>query len=132
MNATTGSKAAILLLSMLATAPAVAANCDKAISQADINTCFGKDFATADKTLNTLYQQLMKKLEPEDQKLLQNAQRSWISFRDKHCAFVSNTVSGGSIYPTIFSGCATKVTVQRSQQLRARLYCQDGDMGCGS
>ena len=132
MNISRGCKATLALLSMCVAMPALAANCDKAITQADINACFGKDFATADKTLNGLYQQLMKKLEPEDQKLLQDAQRSWIAFRDKHCAFVSNPVSGGSIYPTIFAGCATKVTVQRSQQLRARLNCQEGDMGCGS
>lgn len=96
------------------------------------DNCFGSDLATADKILNGTYQKLMQKLRPADQKLLRDAQRAWLSFRDKHCAFVANPNSGSSIYPSIVSACATKVTVQRSRQLSTRLHCQEGDMGCGS
>ena len=126
--------AKLILPTLLACAavPAFAADCSTKISQAEITACFGDNFAAADKTLNTLYQRLMKKLEPEDAKLLQDAQRSWISFRDKHCAFVSNPSSGGSIYPSVFSSCAASVTASRVRQLRDKLNCQEGDTGCGS
>lgn len=132
MNLPKGLKAGLLLLSVAMAAPALAADCSNAVTQADIDQCFGSNYAAADKILNNLYQQLMKKLGPQDRAMLQDAQRTWVSFRDKHCAFVANPAAGGSIYPTIVSGCATTVTVQRSKQLRERLYCQEGDNGCGS
>lgn len=122
----------VMLPLLMAAAPALGADCADKKTQSEMNACFNGSFASADKTLNTLYQRLMKKLEPADAKLLQDAQRSWISFRDKHCAFVANPNSGGSIYPTIFASCATTVTATRAAQLRDRLYCQEGDMGCGS
>lgn len=112
--------------------PALAADCSRAVTQAEIDTCFGSDFTSADKAMNGIYQKLMQKLAPADQKLLRDAQRAWLPFRDKHCAFVANPNSGGSIYASIVAACATTVTVQRSRQLNARLHCQEGDMGCGS
>lgn len=132
MSAPLARRMAMVLLLAIPAVPAAAADCADRKTQADMNACIKGDFASADKTLNTLYQRLMKKLEPEDAKLLQDAQRSWITFRDKHCAFVANPNSGGSIYPTIFASCAASVTATRAQQLRGRLYCQEGDMGCGS
>ncbi|MCG2839704.1 lysozyme inhibitor LprI family protein [Sandaracinobacter sp. RS1-74] len=132
MSASFARRMALALLLAIPAAPALAADCADSKTQAAMNACIKGDFASADKTLNTLYQRLLKKLEPEDAKLLQAAQRSWISFRDKHCAFVANPNSGGSIYPTVFASCAASVTTTRAAQLRGRLYCQEGDMGCGS
>lgn len=120
------------LLLTLAAAPAFAADCTSAKTQAEMNACFDGDFAKADKTLNILYQRLIKKLDPKEAKMLQDAQRSWIAFRDKHCAFVANPNAGGSIYPTIFSACAAGVTATRASQLRDKLNCGEGEMGCGS
>lgn len=120
------------LLLTLAAAPAFAADCTNAMTQAQMNACFGGDFAKADKTLNILYQRLMKKLDAKEAKMLQDAQRSWIAFRDKHCAFVANPNAGGSIYPTIFAACAAGVTADRASQLRDKLNCAEGDTGCGS
>ncbi|WP_181159954.1 lysozyme inhibitor LprI family protein [Sandaracinobacter neustonicus] len=127
----TGKLILPLLLACTAT-PLFAADCTTKKTQAEMTDCFGSNFAAADKALNSYYQRLMKTLQPEDAKLLQEAQRSWISFRDKHCAFVSNPASGGSIYASVFASCATSATVARVVQLRGRLNCQEGDMGCGS
>lgn len=125
-------KRTIAVLLCLLTGPALAADCADQPSQAAMTACFKGDFKTADTALNTLYQRLTKSLEADDRKMLQDAQRSWIAFRDKHCAFVANPNVGGSIYSTIVSDCTTKATAARAEQLRARLHCQEGDMGCGS
>ncbi len=125
---------AVLLCTLHAagTTAASAADCTRAVTQAEIDSCFGSNFATADKKLNQIYQQLIKSLQPQEQQMLRDAQRTWVAFRDKHCAFVANPNQGGSIYPSIVDACATKQTVLRSQQLNAKLHCAEGDMGCGS
>ena len=132
MNPLKSDMAVFALLVAFAATPALAADCADAMTQTDMTTCFNDNFVVADKTLNTLYQRLMKTLEPDDRKMLQDAQRAWISFRDKHCAFVANPNAGGTIYPSIVSACATQATAVRAGQLRDRLQCQEGDMGCGS
>ena len=120
------------LVMAMAAAPSLGADCADKGTQGEMNACFNGDFAVADKTLNTLYQRLMRKLGPADAGRLRDAQRTWIGFRDKHCAFVANPNKGGSIYPAIFAGCAAAVTATRAAQLHDRLHCQEGDMGCGS
>ena len=132
MGAVRTGKVMLVLSLAMVSAPALSADCADKKTQTEMNNCFNGSFSAADRALNTLYQRLMKKLEPNDAKLFQEAQRSWVAFRDKHCAFVASPNSGGSLYPTVFAGCAATVTATRAAQLHDRLYCQEGDSGCGS
>ena len=66
----------------------------------------------------------------EGKKLLQAAQRAWISFRDAECAFSTNDSKGGSIYPMLMSNCLEELTADRTKQLRTYLDCEEGDMSC--
>ena len=118
-----------LLLSPLANATV---DCANASDQATMNQCAGQDFKAADKELNTVYQQITGRLKDnlDGKKLLISAQRAWIGFRDAECKFSASGVTGGSVYPLIYSNCMTAVTKVRVEALKQYLKCEEGDMSC--
>jgi len=80
------------------------------------------EFAKADKELNTVYNQLKSKLEPEDKKALVNAQKAWLTFRDLNCKFVSKEDSeGGAIATKMKVDCLTQSTLERVKELKELL-----------
>lgn len=70
------------------------------------------------------------KSNPDSKKLLIEAQRSWIAFRDAECKFSSAGVEGGSVYPLIYSTCVTELTKARVETFKNYLKCQEGDLSC--
>ncbi|VVN11796.1 lysozyme inhibitor LprI family protein [Pseudomonas fluorescens] len=109
-----------------------AVDCANASAQATMNQCAGQEFKAADKELNTLYQQITGRLKdnPDGKKLLVSAQRAWLGFRDAECKFSSSGVTGGSVYPWVYSSCLTGVTKVRVEALKQYLKCEEGDMSC--
>lgn len=109
-----------------------AVDCANASDQATMNQCAGQDFKAADKELNTVYQQIIGRLKdnPDGKKLLVSAQRAWLGFRDAECKFSSSGVTGGSVYPWVYSSCLTGVTKARVESLKQYLKCEEGDMSC--
>ncbi|MBF6037112.1 lysozyme inhibitor LprI family protein [Pseudomonas sp. P155] len=109
-----------------------AVDCANASDQATMNQCAGQDFKAADKELNTVYQQITGRLKdnPDGKKLLVSAQRAWLGFRDAECKFSSSGVTGGSVYPWVYSSCLTGVTKLRVESLKQYLKCEEGDMSC--
>ncbi|WP_460100979.1 lysozyme inhibitor LprI family protein [Pseudomonas sp. H3_C08] len=109
-----------------------AVDCANASDQATMNQCAGQDFKAADKELNTVYQQIIGRLKdnPDGKKLLVSAQRAWLGFRDAECKFSSSGVTGGSVYPWVYSSCLTGVTKLRVESLKQYLKCEEGDMSC--
>jgi uncharacterized protein YecT (DUF1311 family) len=109
-----------------------AVDCANANDQATMNQCAGQDFKAADKELNTVYQQITGRLKdnPDGKKLLVSAQRAWLGFRDAECKFSSSGVTGGSVYPWVYSSCLTGVTKVRVEALKQYLKCEEGDMSC--
>ena len=75
-------------------------------------------YKNADKKLNQVYQQLLPKLSRSRKQKLIAAQLAWIKFRDVSCEFERSEYEGGSIAPTIYSGCVEQATKQRTQQLQ--------------
>ncbi|MGT2468229.1 lysozyme inhibitor LprI family protein [Mesorhizobium atlanticum] len=55
--------------------------------RADLAICRTANAASADAGLNAVYKALAARLAPADLKRLRDAQRAWIPFRDKECAF---------------------------------------------
>ncbi|MGH8173869.1 MAG: lysozyme inhibitor LprI family protein [Rhodanobacteraceae bacterium] len=86
--------------------------------------------ADADAELNATYAALMAKLDAPNQARLRDAQRAWIAFRDKECAFRSQGSDAGSIGPTAIAGCVTELTAARTVELKAQLDCPEGDVAC--
>ena len=80
--------------------------------------CASDEYAIADKKLNQTYQKLISQLSPERKQRLIEAQRAWISFRDKTCRFEASEVLGGSAEPLFLTHCLTKVTQQRVQDFQ--------------
>jgi uncharacterized protein YecT (DUF1311 family) len=109
-----------------------AVDCANASDQATMNQCAGQEYKAADKELNAVYQQITARLKDnaEGKKLLVNAQRAWIGFRDAECNFSASGVAGGSVYPLIYSNCMTSVTKVRTEALKQYLKCEEGDLSC--
>jgi uncharacterized protein YecT (DUF1311 family) len=109
--------------------------CDRSDeSQTGMNICAAADYKAADAKLNKAYGEMMKRLsdDAEGRKLLQAAQRAWIAFRDAQCAFSAKDSKGGSIYPMLISECLAELTTARTEQLKADLGCQEGDVSCSA
>ena len=89
-------------------------------------------YKAADAKLNQAYQQITAKLkdDPKTKKLLVEAQRSWLRFRDAECALRTSTVEGGSAYPMVMEGCLADLTADRVKELTYYLSCEEGDLSC--
>ncbi len=61
---------------------------EKDSSTAGMINCSNKAYDMWDKELNKVYQELIKKLSPEERKLLIESQRQWIRFRDAEFKFI--------------------------------------------
>ncbi|MBZ9861554.1 MULTISPECIES: lysozyme inhibitor LprI family protein [unclassified Mesorhizobium] len=120
-------------LTMLPTTPAARAatiDCAAAKTQADLATCTAANAASADAGLNAVYKELAGRLAPTDLKRLREAQRAWIPFRDKECAFRTQPYAGGSVYATLVETCRQDLTKARLAQLQHQLQCPEGDLSC--
>lgn len=84
----------------------------------------------ADADLNTAYKALFSRLDDGSQQRLRDAQRAWIAFRDKECAFRAQGNAGGSIRAVVSTDCIAELSTQRTQQLKAQLDCTEGDVSC--
>jgi uncharacterized protein YecT (DUF1311 family) len=102
-------------------------DCDK--NQLTMNVCASHRYATADQKLNQQYKQLMAQQDATGKQRLRDAQRAWISFRDKDC--LANTglrEESGSIWPLLHYSCLERHTLQRSEDLKLQAC---GMEGCG-
>ena len=93
-------------------------DCNNAMAQNDMNICADRDFHKADAVLNKTYQDTIKGMDAHTLDLLRKAQRAWVAFRDGECTYESAENEGGSIYPMVYSGCLTRLTKLRIQQLK--------------
>ena len=100
-------------------------------TQTAMNAGAGQDFLQADHKLNEVYQAISKKISPAGRSALQEAERTWVKFRDQECTFETMGSVDGSIHPMLVAGCKTDLTQQRSKGLEKLLTCQEGDVACG-
>jgi Lysozyme inhibitor LprI len=71
------------------------------------------DAANVDAALNARYEALLARLDPSGQQRLREAQRAWLSFRDKECAFRARTGTANAAR----SACETELAQQRIENL---------------
>jgi uncharacterized protein YecT (DUF1311 family) len=95
--------------------------CSDANTQAEMNDCAGREYKTADVTLNRVYQQLVSMLAAEEKSGLKEAQIAWIKYRDTNCDFVADQYKGGTIRPMIYGLCLADVTRNRTTELKAQI-----------
>ncbi|WP_293776076.1 lysozyme inhibitor LprI family protein [uncultured Oxalicibacterium sp.] len=98
-------------------------------NQMTMNLCAGHRYTEADRELNRQYKRTMAAQSGEQsRKRLRDAQRAWITFRDKDCLAENGPrEQSGSIWPLLQATCLTQHTERRTQDL-ARQAC--GMEGC--
>ncbi|PBB66586.1 urease-associated protein [Mesorhizobium sp. WSM4312] len=128
------SLATLLLAAPLLAVPArAAADCANAQDQTTMNQCAGKDFDAADKKLNDAYKQIEGRLKDDaaSKKLLVDAQRGWVAFRDAECKFRGGPIDqAGTVYPMVVANCRTALTNDRLKDFQTYLNCPEGELNC--
>ena len=94
----------------------------------EINQCAQQTLARRDRELNDAYQALLKTLAPADKddavdyaatrRLLQQAQRAWVQFRDSDCRAKYMRSAGGTVRDIAALSCQIAHTELRTRQLR--------------
>lgn len=115
--------------------PALAADCETAVTQSDMNECAVAAWEEEDARLNAVYPQVMAMLKAWDADLpeaerggaekLRQAQRAWISYRDASCEVAGWPMRGGSAEPLLVYGCMTELTRARTGDLTTLLEYSD-------
>jgi uncharacterized protein YecT (DUF1311 family) len=119
----------LIALASLVLAPARAApptappreDCGAQQIQPEMNACYGRELDRANADLNGAYAGVIKGLsdDPKGVGLLRAAERAWVDFREKSCAFQARAEEGGSLYPTIVETCEIKMTQARTKEIEA-------------
>lgn len=86
--------------------------------------------ATADAVLNATYKRLVAQLDGGNLERLRDAQRAWVAFRDKECAFKAQGRDDAGLARAAHAACVTGLTRQRTEQLRHELDCDADDASC--
>jgi uncharacterized protein YecT (DUF1311 family) len=129
-------KTAILTAAMVLAMPAFAFAQDKcydaAKDQPALNACADAAFKKSDKKLNELYKQIEARLkdDADSKKLLIQAQRDWVKFRDAECNFQTAGAAGGSMMPMLIAQCMDSRAQSRVTDFEGYLKCEEGDMSC--
>ncbi len=110
---------AVALVADPAPAVAQARGCPPDATQLELNDCAAAAFQEADDELNAVWRSAKAAMDGYGAgALLLDAQRKWIAFRDAACRAEIEVYAGGSIQPLVWSNCLTRLTRQRSFDLR--------------
>lgn len=101
--------------------PPLPEECNNPQTQLDMNRCAEAEYAQADAQLNQVYQRVKAEAAGNGEAALVNAEKAWIDFRDRNCAFVQAPFEGGSIQPTVYYGCLTTTTLERVEVLQGQV-----------
>lgn len=98
-------------------------------SQQGMNRCAGDAYERADKALNAEWAKAVAayKGDKEGAKLLLDAQRAWLKYRDAHCLAAALDSKGGSMWPMLVSGCRADLTRKRTRELVVMLEGEAGN-----
>jgi uncharacterized protein YecT (DUF1311 family) len=107
-------------------------DCSQLATQIELNQCAGANDEAADAALNKVYRQLMAdQTDAASKQRLTEAERAWIAYRDKECAYeVGPQQEGGSIWPMEMSNCLEAMTAARLGELAKLRGCTAGVSAC--
>ncbi|MGO4836039.1 lysozyme inhibitor LprI family protein, partial [Rhizobiaceae sp. 2RAB30] len=97
----------MLLVSPLLTGTALAQECNDSSNQIELNQCAARAFEAADRELNADFRDVQRRLgkDADTKRLLVDAQRAWILFRDAECTFQTSAAAQGTIFPLVYANC---------------------------
>lgn len=90
-------------------------------SQSEMNQQSAVDLKKVDDVMTAAYKNAMAAQDENGKKLLLEAQRAWIKYKEAHCKSIAHPNEGGSIYPLIYNGCLTDLTKTRTKELKELL-----------
>ena len=106
-------------------------DCSDPQNQVEMNHCAEIDFQRADAELNRIWPQMLASARegdadinrefddrPTSEQVLREAQRAWITYRDRHCSYEGYEARGGSMESLLYNGCRAQLTNERIQQLQ--------------
>ncbi len=100
--------------------------CKNYTKQSDINACASHSLITANDELGKVYNNYLTGLSSQEQLKFKDAQRAWIQFKDKDCAFEASPVKNGSMYPYVLSSCLIDRADKRSIEIGNMANCKNG------
>jgi len=125
-------------LACLLATPALAQgpDCANTMVQSELNQCAYEAWEVSDAHLNDAYKDAMALLKEWDAALpaderggadaLREAQRAWVTFRDKACEAEGYAMKGGSAEPLLVYGCMYQLTDDRTRQLWSLVEAYSG------
>lgn len=88
-------------------------------TQLEMNEKAYDDYLNADALMTKMYRKAQKVLANSKQKkLLLDAQRAWLIFKESHCKTVAEAYDKGSMQPMVYSTCLQQITKERTKQLK--------------
>jgi uncharacterized protein YecT (DUF1311 family) len=84
----------------------------------DAVECLGKAKESSDAALNSMYQDIRKRLEGDDVRRLVETQRLWIQYRDANCEAERALYGLGTGAQPAYLGCLEAMTRARTKELR--------------
>ena len=99
----------------------ISINCSEPKGTTEFKYCAGEAYRYADEDLNDTWKTFTSGLDPAFKKSLTEAQRAWITFRDRHCEAETFQSLGGTAYTAYYDNCLERMTRQRTEELRTLL-----------
>jgi uncharacterized protein YecT (DUF1311 family) len=107
----------------------VTVDCRHSSTQAELTDCSAREAKQAQDLLDKLLQDLQKSLRPAQRQRLHPVQTTWLCYREAHCEWQAQFFEGGSIQPSIYSGCLADLTWSRIDELKT-LLCDGWGAPC--
>lgn len=94
-------------------------DCEKAITQVELNMCSAQELEISEQALKAVYDQALDLFDDnEEAQEFEAVQKSWVDYRDAHCDIAADQYAGGTIMPLIYSSCMKKLADERSDNIR--------------
>ncbi|HED07822.1 MAG TPA: DUF1311 domain-containing protein [Ignavibacteria bacterium] len=122
----------LFLFANVTTAQNKKVDCKKAVTQTDLNLCAKYSYENAQKNLDELYTKLFNIIKERQNDFANendltgkkfvddfiNSQEQWRKYRKSFVGFYSSIYQGGSIQPMIYYNIKTKITEERTNELK--------------
>lgn len=105
-------------------------HCGSLQTQSAMTACYQQATKVADQHLAGTYKKIMDRLSNNAGDDLKSAQKAWVSYRSKECAFRASGVAGGSVHASVVAQCLADMARARTKELETVLNCKEGDLSC--
>jgi len=93
---------------------------EQAANTTGMAKCTVSAYQVTDKRLNSLYQAVLQNQDAKGKKSLLNAQLAWLKFRDAHCGFLTERLTGDD-KKYLLNRCLNQLTEERNGHLNEML-----------